>query len=194
MLMIPIFGLVISALLAGPAMAAPAAHDSAARTTALDDAQASKAALAAAIARQVATHPNATGRHICYAAYVQNIGWQTPVCDGVVAGTIGQSLRLEALDIVASGVGGACAAAHVQNIGWQNMVCVQDNQAMIVGTTGLGLRMEALTIDVNSEGVCAAAHVQNIGWQSTVCANAPQFATVGTTGQSLRMEAVELTV
>jgi len=41
--------------------------------------------------------PSASG--ICYQAHVQNIGWQSQVCNNQVAGTVGQSLRLEAIRI-----------------------------------------------------------------------------------------------
>lgn len=155
---------------------------------------ATDAVLLAAVQRQAVLQPNATGRHICYAAHVEDIGWQQPVCDGAVAGTTGQGLRMEALDIVVSGVGGVCAAGHVQNIGWQAVTCAGDNANIVVGTTGQGLRLEALDISVSSGSVCADAHVQNIGWQGTVCASSPAYAMVGTTGQGLRMEAIELTV
>jgi uncharacterized protein YjdB len=160
----------------------------------LDSPQARQAELDVALQRQAASHPNATGRHICYAAHVEDIGWQQPVCDGAIAGTTGQGLRMEALDIVVSGVGGVCAAAHVQNVGWQPVTCAVDNVNVVVGTTGQGLRMEALDISAASGSVCADAHVQNIGWQGWVCAASPSFAMVGTTGQGLRMEAVQLTV
>jgi len=36
----------------------------------------------------------------CSQAHVQNIGWQNEVCNGVIAGTVGQSLRLEAIRIL----------------------------------------------------------------------------------------------
>jgi hypothetical protein len=36
---------------------------------------------------------------ICYQAHVQNIGWQGTVCNGQQAGTTGQSLRMEAVQI-----------------------------------------------------------------------------------------------
>ena len=41
--------------------------------------------------------------YICYDAYVQNIGWQGWQCDGDVAGTVGQSLRMEAIEITVTG-------------------------------------------------------------------------------------------
>ncbi|MFL6125118.1 hypothetical protein [Actinophytocola sp.] len=153
-----------------------------------------QAALVAAVRREAVLHPNASDRHICYAAHVENIGWQQPVCDGVTTGTTGQGLRMEALDIVVSGVGGVCAAAHVENIGWQPVTCAGDNINVMVGTTGRGLRMEALDISVSSGTVCANAHVENIGWQGSRCASTPSFALAGTTGQGLGMEAVQLTV
>jgi uncharacterized protein YjdB len=39
------------------------------------------------------------GARLCYRAHVQNIGWMTEVCDAAQAGTTGQSLRLEALQM-----------------------------------------------------------------------------------------------
>lgn len=135
---------------------------------------------------------------ICYDAHVQNIGWQGWVCNGAVAGTVGLSLRMEALAIVTSNFGGICADAHVQNIGWQGWECVGDGQEAVVGTTGLSLRMEALALADNDGGlpgtgntICANAHVQNIGWQGWSCGSP---IIVGTTGQSLRMEAVEILI
>jgi uncharacterized protein YjdB len=147
-------------------------------------------ALSAALRRRQAQVPAA--RHVCYQAHVQNIGWQNFVaCDGTVAGTTGRSLRMEALAIATTGVGGICAAAHVQNIGWQPMSCVTDGPPAVVGTTGQSLRMEALTLRVHTGFVCANAHVQNIGWQGTACGPS---VTVGTTGRSLRMEAITIRV
>jgi len=126
---------------------------------------------------------------ICYQAYVENTGWQNPVCNGRVAGTTGQGLRMEAIRIwlTNSNPGeSVCYQAHVQNIGWQSSVC--DGQ--MAGTTGQSLRMEAIQVSLTNPGpndvVCYKAHVQNIGWQAPVC----NGQTAGTTGQSLRMEAI----
>ncbi len=83
---------------------------------------------------------------------------------------------------------GICYQAHVQNIGWQRPVCNGDE----AGTTGQGLRMEALRVwltrPVGWMRVCYQAHVQNIGWQPWVC-NGQQ---AGTTGRSLRIEALRI--
>ncbi|MDH6132304.1 uncharacterized protein YjdB [Kitasatospora sp. MAA4] len=155
---------------------------------------ATHAALVAAAQRAQAENPNSQVRHICYAAHVQNIGWQPPVCDGRVAGTQGQSLRLEALDILVTGIGGVCADAYEQYSGWQGWRCGDDATDVVVGTTGQSLRMEALAVSVASGGVCVDGYVQNTGWQQWQCADAMQTALVGTTGQSLRLEAVAMTV
>ena len=134
----------------------------------------------------------ASGPSVCYQAYVQDQGWQGFwACDRAVAGTTGQSLRMEAIAIVTSGTGGICARAHVQNDGWLGEDCEPDGVEAVVGTEGLSLRMEALWLQVGTGIIHANAHVQNIGWQGEVFGNP---IAVGTTGQSLRMEAIEIWV
>ena len=71
---------------------------------------------AAAIARLNASDP---GQHICYRAYVTDIGWQHPVCDGAMAGTTGQSRAIESLNIAVYRVGGVGANGYDQNTGWE---------------------------------------------------------------------------
>jgi uncharacterized protein YjdB len=147
-------------------------------------------ALGAALRQRQAQAP--ATRHVCYQAHVQYVGWQNFIaCDGTVAGTTGQGLRMEALAITTTDVGGVCAAGHVQNVGWQPVLCVNDGNTVVVGTTGQGLRLEAVALSVGSGSVCANAHVQYIGWQGSVCGSS---VTVGTTGQNLRMEAITITV
>jgi hypothetical protein len=139
----------------------------------------------------------AAGMTLCANAHVQGIGWQGWACTSsgnlVTVGTMGQSLRMEALAVVTSGAGGICAMAYVQNSGWQGIACGLDGEVVAVGTTGQSLRMEALAVETTgTRGICADAYVQNIGWQGELCAS--DAVVVGTTGQSLRMEAVALTV
>jgi N-acetylmuramoyl-L-alanine amidase len=38
--------------------------------------------------------------HVKYRAHVRNIGWQAWVTDGVQAGTTGQNLPIEALEVI----------------------------------------------------------------------------------------------
>lgn len=139
---------------------------------------------------------------IWYRFHVQNEGWQEWCRDGDIAGTTGQALRAEAIQIIITlksqslirTPGDAPLIAinyrsHIQNLAWA--AWVKNGQKS--GTTGLGLRMEAVEIKLSSLdgldiGVSYRVHVQNIGWQ-------PWFAdgqTAGTVGQSLRIEAVEI--
>jgi|GEM_PF-2510084 len=136
--------------------------------------------------------PNTGGATVTYDAHVQNIGWMDSVANGMVAGTSGRSLRVEAMHISLSGVsGGITYRTHVQNIGWQGW---KSNGAM-TGTSGQSLRLEAIEIKLtgdaaNKYDVWYRSHIQNIGWQGWV----KNGALSGTSGQSLRMEAVQVAV
>ena len=60
------------------------------------------------------------GNDVSIMAHVQNKGWIGPFTNGQIAGTVGQSLRLEAVKITASGGRHICYQAHVQNVGGQS--------------------------------------------------------------------------
>ncbi|WP_334148139.1 CAP domain-containing protein [Microbacterium sp.] len=62
------------------------------------------------------------------------------------------------------------------------------------GTTGQGLRLEALAVQQRAgKTICLQAHVQNLGWMTPVCTQgAGTEAVVGTTGRGLRMEALRV--
>jgi uncharacterized protein YjdB len=127
---------------------------------------------------------------VSYQAHVQDYGWLAWVKDGEVAGTTGQSRRMEALKVKLPrhSHGHVCYSAHVQNIGWQHRVC----DGEVAGTTGRSLRMEAVKIWLKDAPrrwkVCYSAHVQDIGWQDRVC----DGEMAGTTGHGKRMEAVKI--
>ncbi|MCF0142492.1 MAG: hypothetical protein HUJ75_03860, partial [Parasporobacterium sp.] len=90
----------------------------------------------------------------------------------------------------AAAADGTCVTytAHVQTIGWQGDTA----DGGTAGTTGQGLRLEALKINLNNQkytgGISYQAHVQNIGWQDWV--NDGEIC--GTTGQGLRLEAIRI--
>ena len=83
---------------------------------------------------------------LTYQTHVQNIGWQSWVRDGALAGTSGKSLRLEAMNIRLTGeleqYYHVEYRTHVQNIGWQSWV----RDGAMAGTSGKSLRLEALQI------------------------------------------------
>jgi phage minor structural protein len=139
---------------------------------------------------------------IWYRVHVQNEAWQEWCRDGETAGTTGQALRAEAIQIIITlktqslirTPGDAPLIAinyrtHIQDLAWA--AWVKNGQKS--GTTGLGLRMEAIEIKLSSLdgldiGVKYRVHVQNIGWQDWYA----DGATAGTVGQSLRIEAIEI--
>ena len=137
--------------------------------------------------------PNSIG----YIGHIQNIGWQSQKKDGEVAGTSGRGLRMEAIKITPISKSAQYKKdnikiyyqAHVQNIGWQKYVT--ENQ--IAGTTGRGLRIEAIRIklsDNNDYSIKYRVHVQNIGWMPWKYDD----EIAGTTGQSLRIEAIQIQI
>lgn len=110
--------------------------------------------------------------------HVQNVGWQDP--SNVEIGTTGQSLRLEAIQLVDPV---ANIRGHVQNLGWLGWT-----DAGVVGTTGQSLRLEAIQVRGRFAPVWCQAHVQDLGWLPPV----RDGEVCGTTGRALRLEAVRL--
>ena len=146
----------------------------------------------------------ANGWHVYYRVHVQDIGWMGWACDGELAGTAGMGLRMECIEVrlVADGQSapqkgeafrdeGVTASAHVQNVGWQS---IAPGKHVMLGTTGRGLRVEALTLrrpssDLSGD-IVYEAHVQNVGWQGT----RRNGQVAGTSGQSLRVEAIRISL
>jgi len=131
---------------------------------------------------------------VSYQGHVQNIGWQPLVKDGALAGTEGQSLRVEGFKIKLQDTPAGLKIkyrTHVQNIGWQNWVY----DGALGGTEGKALRVEALQIvlegtDAEKYTVQYQAHVQSVGWQPW----ATDGEVAGTSGKSLRIEAIRIKI
>jgi len=70
---------------------------------------------------------------------------------------------------------------HIQNIGWTDWL----QEGRFAGTTGQGLRIEAIIIEGVDE---YRVHIQDQGWSDLVKSG----ETAGTTGQGLRIEAIEI--
>ena len=152
---------------------------------------------------------------IYYRAHVQNIGWQRYAGNewqtantGDDVGTHGQSLRMEAIEIAVPEDYEIAGIAHVQNLG--DFHVKKDRSVSLtgadgkeipydvyfLGTTGKGLRVEAMQINMMKGGesidfdLSYETHVQNIGWMGFV----PCGGFAGTKGQGLRMEALRMRV
>ena len=129
-----------------------------------------------------------------YSAHVQSIGWQPTVSTGQMAGTVGKSLRAEALKITDTNTtttGSVVGNAHVQNLGWMGYQA----PGAVIGTVGRSLRMEAIQLKLTgnlatSYNISYRVQVQNKGWMSWVS----NGATAGTTGLSLRIEALQIRI
>lgn len=127
---------------------------------------------------------------IKYNAHVQDIGWQGWKNGPIMAGTTGQSKRLEAIKIQLSGLCGSVRyKTHVQDIGWTGWS--YDGAAS--GTVGQSKRVEAIAIELS--GYAAAnysvyyrVHCQEFGWMGW----AKDGAYAGTSGYGYRMEAIQI--
>ena len=113
-----------------------------------------------------------------YKVHIQNKGWTPFFEEGRFAGTVGESLRIEA--IVIEGVDEY--RVHIQDKGWSEWVKAGE----IAGTVGEGLRIEA--IEVKGTDANYRVHVQDIGWLDWA-RNGEQ---AGTTGGGLRVEAIQM--
>ena len=133
---------------------------------------------------------NAEEVSISYSTHVQDIGWMNYVRNNELAGTTGQSKRLEAIKIKVNGIeGDILYQVHVQDIGWMNYVKNNDQ----AGTTGLSKRLEAIRIKLTGDlaeqfDVYYQVHVQDIGWMNYVKNNEQ----AGTTGLSKRLEGIRI--
>ncbi|MBN1776099.1 MAG: Ig domain-containing protein, partial [Clostridiales bacterium] len=127
---------------------------------------------------------------VCYRTQVQDIGWQDYVGNGESAGTIGQSKRLEAIQIKLQGIPGSIEyRTHVQDAGWQEWAANDS----VSGTVGMCKRLEAIEIRLTGEAeeaydVFYRVHAQNVGWMGW----AQNGAAAGTAGYSCRLEAIEI--
>ncbi|MBR3163394.1 MAG: CotH kinase family protein [Clostridia bacterium] len=126
-----------------------------------------------------------------YQTHIQNIGWQEWKRDGQIAGTSGQSLRLEAIKIELDNMPNVDAKyqVHIQNIGWQEW----KKNGELAGTEGKSLRLEAIRIKLdysNEYTIMYRVHVQNVGWQAWK----EEGELAGTEGKSLRLEAIQIKV
>ena len=110
-------------------------------------------------------------QHISYRAHVQSYGWQSWVYDPSMAGTAGQKLRLEAIQIAPTGISnfGVCYQASVAGYGLQPPAC----NGATAGTTGESRQMRELTIWLSPYTTTNCrlqyrVHVASLGWLNWV--------------------------
>lgn len=146
---------------------------------------------------------------IRYRTHVQNVGWMDWVSDGAYAGTKGQSLRMEAVQIELTGEikekYDVYYTTYVQKIGWLGWA--KNGQSS--GTEAFSRQVEAIRICLIEKGseapgenqryfvkglpsaaLSAIAHIQTYGDRTTTGSG----KVIGTTGEKKRMEALRLTI
>ena len=129
---------------------------------------------------------------LTYQAHVSNIGWMNNTGEGTVAGTAGQSKRMEALKIELDNAqydGGIEYSVYVKGAGWQNYV--SDNA--VSGTVGQGKPLEAIKVRLTGEmanhyDIYYQVHSSNYGWQGWTCNDNE----AGTLNYGEHLEAIQL--
>ncbi len=146
----------------------------------------------------IATKPSTDGSGtVSYMTHVQNYGDQKWVADGSIAGTSGESKRLEqiAIKVDKSKLGDLPGSieykTHVQNYGWMDWVADGEKS----GTSGESKRLEGIKIRLTKQlagyyDVYYRVHAQNYGWLGWAMNGQP----AGTEGYGKRLEAIQIVV
>jgi uncharacterized protein YjdB/uncharacterized protein YcfL len=141
----------------------------------------------------VNTTDNSGGVTVSYRTHVQTYGWQNYVSNGKVAGTTGQSKRLEGINIKVSGNNnlGIQYTTHCQTYGWLPWSSDGD----MSGTEGESKRLEAIKIqltgsDADKYDVYYRVHAQSYGWLGWAKNGEP----AGTAGYSKRLEGIQIVI
>lgn len=131
--------------------------------------------------------------NIAIAAHVEGRGWLNPVGQNGVAGTTGQSLRVEALKASWQGAipGGIEISSHVEGVGWQDWA----KGGSISGTVGKSRRVEAVKMRLSGTAsqyydIWYRVHAQSYGWMGWTS----NGSKAGTEGVSYRVEAVQVVI
>ena len=127
---------------------------------------------------------------ISYQTHVQDYGWQSWKSNGEVSGTVGQSKRLEGINIKLSNINGSIEyKTHVQDYGWQDW----KSNGQMSGTSGQSKRLEAIQVKLSGEAanqydVYYRVHAQDYGWLDW----AKNGESAGTEGYSKRLEGIQI--
>ena len=145
---------------------------------------------------------------VTYRTHCQTYGWQEPVSDGEIAGTVNQSKRLEAIEISLTGAlaDGYDIYYQVHSAGFGDLGWAKNGER--AGSEGYAKSIESIRILLVKKGsqdapvqsgrsflsptrkgtVTYTSHVQTYGWLDPVA----DGAVSGTQGQAKRMEAFRI--
>jgi hypothetical protein len=128
-----------------------------------------------------------------YRAHVDHLGWQADVLDGHTAGTVGQSLSMQALDVrqefTYTNYGILKLEVYASGIGWMGE---QFAGSGIAGTVGESRPLEAVrlyapTADAG-HSVCYQVHIAYDGWLPEVC----DWTVAGKIGEGKPIQAIRI--
>ena len=133
-----------------------------------------------------------SGALVGYNTHVQTYGWQNYAYDGGMAGTSGESKRLEGIHIQFVDKpysGDIVYRTHVQTYGWQDW----KKNGEMSGTSGESKRLEGIQIYLTGEmakhyDVYYRVHAQTYGWLDY----AKNGVMAGTSGLSKRLEGINI--
>lgn len=133
-----------------------------------------------------------SGALVGYNTHVQTYGWQNYAYDGGMAGTSGESKRLEGIHISLIDKpysGDIVYRTHVQTYGWQTW----KQNGQMSGTSGESKRLEGIQIYLTGEmakhyDVYYRVHAQTYGWLDY----AKNGVMAGTSGLSRRLEGINI--
>lgn len=140
-----------------------------------------------------ATATKSTKMSVSYIVHCQDYGWEEEwKKDGQTSGTVGESKRLEAIQIkLPNGVSGSIEyRTHIQDIGWEKNWSKNGEKS---GTEGQCKRLEAIQIKLTGEveknyDVYYSVHAENFGWLGW----AKNGEEAGTAGYGYRLEAIRI--
>lgn len=140
-----------------------------------------------------ATATKSTKMSVSYIVHCQDYGWEEDwKKDGQTSGTVGESKRLEAIQIkLPKGVSGSIEyRTHIQDIGWEKN---WSKNGAVSGTEGQCKRLEAIQIRLTGEvaenyDVYYSVHAENFGWLGW----AKNGEEAGTAGYGYRLEAIRI--
>ena len=140
-----------------------------------------------------ATATKSTKMSVSYKVHRQDYDWEEDwKKDGQTSGTVGESKRLEAIQIkLPNGVSGSIEyRTHIQDIGWEKNWSKNGEKS---GTEGQCKRLEAIQIRLTGEvaenyDVYYSVHAENFGWLGW----AKNGEEAGTAGYGYRLEAIKI--
>lgn len=130
---------------------------------------------------------------LVYQVHMEHYGWGNEMKNGELAGTVGESKRLEALKLRVNDSllnGSIEYQTHVQDYGWEDG---WKKDFELSGTSGEAKRLEAVRIRLTDRlgklfDIEYRVHVQNVGWQDWM-SNGEE---AGTVGMGRRLEGIEI--